>query len=97
MNGPFHYAEAERLLALAAQGPGQIVSTEHPVTAEMAERVKEIFGEAAKVRPAVLGPGVTYHSDLIPTAQVHATLALAAATAENESEVLSTAWAGALR
>jgi hypothetical protein len=30
-------------------------------------------------------------------AQVHATLALAAATAESESEVLSAAWAGALR
>lgn len=33
----------------------------------------------------------------VAAAQVHATLALAAATAESESEVLSAAWAGALR
>lgn len=63
MNGPEHYAEAERLLATADAS-----STPDNAAAF-----------------------------LVSIAQVHATLALAAATAESESEVLSAAWAGALR
>jgi hypothetical protein len=64
MNGPAHYAEAERLLAIA----GVTDST-----------------SMAQVQAT------------LAMAQVHATLALAAAIAESESEVLSAAWAGALR
>ena len=72
MNGPEHYAEAERLLAIADRQIGE--ATPNTVAEVMAG--------------ATLG---------IAMAMTHAQLAVAAATAENESEVLTAAWSGALR
>ncbi|MEC4615833.1 hypothetical protein [Tsukamurella tyrosinosolvens] len=60
MTGPEHYAEAERLLALAAE--------EYDVADP-------------------------YHTSAVASAQVHATLALAAATVQFESGGWSPAWA----
>lgn len=61
MNGPEHYTEAEKLLKLAADGPGRVASRSPEVPAEV------VVGVIANV---------------LAEAQVHATLALAAAAAE---------------
>jgi hypothetical protein len=55
MTGPEHYAEAERLIAIARGGPGS----------------RELYGPSQQAQLALI----------LADAQVHATLALAAATA----------------
>jgi hypothetical protein len=55
MTGPEHYAEAERLIALARSMPGR----------------RELYGDSSQAQLALI----------VPDAQVHATLAVAAAAA----------------
>ncbi|WP_191834074.1 MULTISPECIES: hypothetical protein [Tsukamurella] len=68
MTGPEHYAEAERLLAIATEVGRAITATrEDPLSPEDVRARRDELGKQA--------------TGLFARAQVHATLALAAATA----------------
>ena len=102
MNGPDHYREAERLLDIVEK-IGPVLS--FPATA-LQRDVNQIASDFERIidrAPTVLTGGVDAHvGDLIAAAQVHATLALAAATAAeqatsydgDETHARSRGWAG---
>lgn len=80
MNGPEHYAEADRLLALAEAVA--VIEVPHEITMDEAEGIKARFEEHVGVKPLVVSQGARVDlSGVFASAQVHATLALAAATA----------------
>lgn len=75
MNGAEHYREAERLLELS-QYPARVITGIAPTEAA-ADEIRGHFG----VGTVVLAEPLEYHDQTLAAAQVHATLALAAATA----------------
>lgn len=80
MNGPEHYREAERLLNLASTAA--VVRVDRAITREMAEEIKQQFEAKIGHAPVVVTGVVDVDlSGTLAAAQVHATLALAAATA----------------
>lgn len=85
MNGAEHYAEAERLLAIATEVGRAITSTrEDPLSPEEVRARRDDLGKQA--------------TGLFARAQVHATLALAATQApqrDTQPEPHSTAWCNA--
>ena len=101
MTGPEHYREAERLLADAATPV--VIRVEGNITQEQAGEIRQRFEAETGTRPLVYGGGT--HVDCSPillAAQVHATLALAAATASSQANAYdgdedgsrSRGWAG---
>ena len=67
MTGPEHYREAERLIAIAAK-----------LTMETVEHAKDNGANAAEMQVMA-----AHSANFLAEAQVHATLALAAASAQN--------------
>lgn len=76
MTGAEHYAEAERLLE-NAQYPQRVITGVTDPGPEGLENIHEAFGDQ---RTVVFSDPVEIHDTVVATAQVHATLALVAAT-----------------
>lgn len=79
MNGPEHYAEAERLLELA-RVPSYIVTVPDRTPMNALDRIKDVLAERGMDSTLIGTESVRI--DVTPfllAAQVHATLALAAA------------------
>lgn len=102
MNGPEHYREAERLLELAAN-IGPVLNLPAKMSQADADRIRRGFSAAVDQPVTVLGGEIRVDmSGVLVAAQVHATLALAAATAADqatqydgdESGARSRGWAG---
>lgn len=93
MTGPEHYREAERLLQVAA-GIGVVVKAK---TERVAEELGDQVRDATGLRVTeVYGASDLDTSSVLAAAQVHATLALAAATlAPNGSVNGLAAWSEA--
>ena len=81
MTGPEHYAEAERLLREAADLPRAIVEvTQRSLSQEEAARLQSQVQDVMSGPVVVAGPNVSLDiTPMLRAAQVHATLALAAA------------------
>lgn len=78
MNGVEHYRQAERLIALADEATDPTaIEGGWEATADLAE---------LEIRAGIMDSAEQQARDLIAIAQVHATLALAAATALNDGE-----------
>ena len=75
MTGPEHYREAERLLELAQYPQRYITGMAEPTT-EVLDEIKDQMGAST----VVFSDPVEVHDLTLAAAQVHATLALAAAT-----------------
>lgn len=85
MNGPEHYREAERLLELAAN-IGPVLNLPAKMSQAEADRIRQQFGAIVDQPVTVLGGEIRVDmSGVLAAAQVHATLALAAATAAHQA------------
>ena len=93
MNGPEHYREAERLLE-AAKTP-VVINIPHDISEAQAAEIKERYAQAAGATPVlVAGNGTQIYDSTLAAAQVHATLALAAATAATRTIGPIEGWGG---
>ena len=82
MTGPEHYAEAERLLALAVV-PSGVVTMPDRSSMEDVDRVKKVMQERGLGDVVVASESIRIDiTPILLAAQVHATLAQTAATVE---------------
>jgi hypothetical protein len=81
MNGPDHYAEAERLLQLAEDAPRALLNVDRGMTDSELDDLRRQATDALGGGPIVVAsPGIDIDvSPALLAAQVHATLAHAAA------------------